>query len=403
MLRPAGYSFLIDLVPGRDIRLVTALQHLAGLGIGTLVYALLVRFDAPRWLAVAAAALILFDARLLALEHYVLTETTFALLLLGGAALALWDRDKPWLLAAGGVAIGLTPSIRTTGLFAVAVFLAFVLLRGGGARRIAIGCVAVLLPVAGYVAYHEAETGRLGFTRAEGWFLYGRAAQLGPCGDADVPADSRPLCRPGEIDNEGLGDPFFLFYPESPAIQELGLAAFQTDERANRIVRGYATAVIRDRPLEYLGLVAGDVGRYFVPGIESPAGDEDTVRLYADADNRWHNPEVEQEVLPDLALSFHWPGRALVEYSHVARLPRPLLGVLALLALLALALAIPRRTRAAMRHRDEVLLLSGTGIAVLVGSTLASDMVVRYLVPLGPLLVTGGVLAARDLIELARR
>jgi hypothetical protein len=55
-----------------------------------------------------------------------------------------------------------------------------------------------------------------------------------------------------------------------------------------------------------------------------------------------------------------------------------------------------------MRHRHEVFLLSGTAIAMLAGSVAASDMVVRYLVPLGPLLIVGGALAGRDLLELAR-
>jgi hypothetical protein len=50
-----------------------------------------------------------------------------------------------------------------------------------------------------------------------------------------------------------------------------------------------------------------------------------------------------------------------------------------------------------------VFLLAGAGLAMLLGTAATSEFVLRYLIPVVPLLVCGGVAAAADLAALAAR
>jgi dolichyl-phosphate-mannose--protein O-mannosyl transferase len=71
--RQSGYSIL--LVPFQnELWLVALVQHLAGLATAALVYAVLVRLGAQRWLAALATIPVLFDPLQLVLEQYVLTD-----------------------------------------------------------------------------------------------------------------------------------------------------------------------------------------------------------------------------------------------------------------------------------------------------------------------------------------
>ncbi len=99
------------------------------------------------------------------------------------------------------------------------------------------------------------------------------------------------------------------------------------------------------------------------------------------------------------------PAKRVRDYHEVAHTPRPVMGALALAAvaaLLASAVAALLR-RAPLPRRREVFLLSGAALAMLLGSAATSDFVLRYLIPVVPLLVCGGVAACADLLALAAR
>jgi hypothetical protein len=93
------------------------------------------------------------------------------------------------------------------------------------------------------------------------------------------------------------------------------------------------------------------------------------------------------------------------DYHEVVHTPRPLMGGLALAAVAALVAAAGAALlgRRPLSRRREVFLLSGAALAMLLGTAATSDFVLRYLIPVVPLLVCGGVAACADLLALGTR
>jgi hypothetical protein len=69
---------------------------------------------------------------------------------------------------------------------------------------------------------------------------------------------------------------------------------------------------------------------------------------------------------------------------------------------LTLLLGLSSRIRPALKRLPELFLLMGCGLAILLGTVATAGFSVRYLVPLAPLFVCGGIAAALDLAAAAR-
>jgi hypothetical protein len=145
--RPSGYPLLIDLLSltGRSLVAITTVQHLAGLVVGVLVYALLLRLGLPRLLAAAAAAVALLDGYAIALEQQILAETFFALALTASMYLAV-GRRGPAALAASGLLLAAAATMRTVALFAIPVWVVYVLWVHGRGRAAARAPARLLEP-----------------------------------------------------------------------------------------------------------------------------------------------------------------------------------------------------------------------------------------------------------------
>src|SRR5690606_14701099 len=93
-IRPDGYGFwLLLLKPFHSFSFVVFTQHVMGLATAVLIYALLIRkFDLPRWGATLAVTPVLFDAYQIQLEHLIMSDTMFTLLVVGVVVLILWHR-----------------------------------------------------------------------------------------------------------------------------------------------------------------------------------------------------------------------------------------------------------------------------------------------------------------------
>jgi len=91
--RVSGYSVWLKILePLHSYAIVTILQHLMGLAVGVMIYALARhRFGAPAWLATLAAVPVLYDGFEIQLEHLILSDVPFLFVLMLATTLLLWD------------------------------------------------------------------------------------------------------------------------------------------------------------------------------------------------------------------------------------------------------------------------------------------------------------------------
>jgi hypothetical protein len=400
---PAGYPLLVELFSGgfRSLAALSAVQHLAGLAAGVLVYALLVRLGTPRKLAVVASALVLWDLWLIALEQHLATETFFLLMTTASAYLAVVYRS-PGAIAGAGLLLGAAATVRPAALMAVPVWLVYLLWARRGRWVVAAGTAAVLVPVLAYSLIHLSAAGSFGLAEADGWLLYGRTASFADCKGVKPPAPTRPLCLGAK--GARLPSPVdYVFTARSPAwalFGPIGTGSEDDRHRTDRLLRGFALAAIRDHPSVYTRRVARGTFILFWPGTPSTPPAELP-------DRRWRPQaasKLEAQFFPGYRVPLYRPAGVLLAIQRVAHTQTWLvgLGILAALALLGLAAVRFVRRGVRPRHRREAFLLVGMPLTMLVGSVAVSNSDPRFLLTGVPLFVAGGAVAIADLRGLWR-
>ena len=403
-LRPVGYSILIRLAttPGHDLTELIVLQHLAGLAIGTLVYATLIRARVSRAVAVLAAALVLLDGYAIALEQYVMPDTFFALTLLLATLLLGWPRLAPTRL--GPASIGAGRSVlaglliaaavieREVALFAIPTMIVYLVWIRAGWRSFVAFLITVAVPLAGYAELMAAKTGVFGITATSGWTLYSRVAGFADCGGVRIAADARSLCETAQQrDSHPRAPDWYMWDFSSPAIRlfHRGRETTAQRARANGILAGFAWRVIRHQPAAFIGATGGDFLRYFTPGATPYADAVSATSLPRSPDRETIDEGVRRHVIPSAHPTVRSPAGFVHGYREVFHVPRPVLALLALAALIALALRV--------KPRREVTLFAGTALVLLLGTAATAGFGLRYLLPAVPLLAIGGALAASEL------
>jgi hypothetical protein len=402
--RPSGYSFAL-LVLGklsRSVAAITTLQHLAGLALVALVYLVAIRLDLGRAAAAGLAAVVGLDAWLIALEQTVMAETAFALLLVGSFALLVADHGRRWqLVAASGLLLALACTVRTAGVFALPVWLVYIAWSRRSVRQVGIAALAAALPLLAYAAEYRHAEGVFGLGAAGGWFSYGRVAQIADCSRFTPPTGTQSLCETRA--ERGAHRPvYYLWNPNSPARRKFGDVS--SDRVANDRLRSFARAAVKADPGSYAGVVASDFASYFVPGRASPAASDAAITFpeRPRTEPPFMNVTLRDAYEPGYDPAVHAPAGALRAYARVAHAPRWLLAIAALAALAARVGSVLARGRGCFRRAPEVLLFSGSALLMLAGATATSAFVVRYVVPLAPLLLVGGAVAAADLVQWRR-
>jgi hypothetical protein len=289
---------------------------------------------------------------------------------------------------------------RAAALFAVPVWLVYVAWRRRRLLPVAAAALAFAVPLAAYAAEYHHVYGVWGLGAANGWFRYGRVAQLADCGRFDPPAGTRQLCQ-SSAERDGRPPIFYLWNPASPARQAFGEVG--ADHRENELLGEFASRVIRSRPGAYAAMVASDFVGYFTPGRASPGTSDVALTFPKEArGGPFLDAKARARYEPGYEPAVHAPAGVLRGYAKVFHQPRWLLA-LALLAVLAQALlALSARWRRRLTRTPEVLLLGGVAVAMLLGATTTSAFVIRYLVPVAPLLLLAGATAVTDLVS-ARR
>src|SRR5215208_431794 len=201
-IRVSGYALFVApfLHAGSAGGLIVA-QHLIGLGIVVLLYALLRRRGVSRSLATVAVVPAALDAYVIQVEHTIMAETIFHAALAGAFAVLLWQ-DRPVLAAAAaaGLLLGYAGVVRSVALPLIAVLLLYVLMRRLGWRHLVALIAGWAVVVFSYAALYDVQHGRFGFSDSGGRYLYGEVAPFIDCFRLrDLPSNERVLCPPGGV------------------------------------------------------------------------------------------------------------------------------------------------------------------------------------------------------------
>ncbi|HTU04180.1 MAG TPA: hypothetical protein VMG13_01390, partial [Trebonia sp.] len=183
IVRASGYPlFLAALLPLHSLTLVTALQAVMGLAMGAGIYAVLRRRGLPWWGATIPALPVLFDVAELQLEHMVASDVLFYTLITAVLVLLCWwDRPPLAIAVLVGLAIGYAATVRAVGEPLLVVILVGMIARRMGWRRIVATAVAGVAPIAGYMLWFHAHTGKYALDESTGTFLYSRVSSFSNC------------------------------------------------------------------------------------------------------------------------------------------------------------------------------------------------------------------------------
>jgi hypothetical protein len=272
--RPSGYSLYLWLLsPPHSLALVTISQHLMGLGVAVMIYALArYRFGARPWVGVLFTLPVLFDGFEIQLEHLVMADTLFLFLVMLAVTLVLWSGPRPgWRVCAlAGLLLGLSSVVRPTGLPLLAVFAVYLAIRfvsrRFGTRRwlrlvscVAACCVAFAAPVAAYEGWYKLQHGRFTMTDSTGVFLYSRVMTFADCSRLSLPVDLLSLCTTVPPGKRPVAQAY-IWTPASPLSR---FPAPKFSPLPNKLAEEFAVKAIEGQPLDYARVVFDDTWRAF--------------------------------------------------------------------------------------------------------------------------------------------
>lgn len=192
----SGYALFLWLArPFHSLALIAGLQHVMGLSIAVLMYAIMRRYGVPRWGATLAAAPVLFDPREMVLEHSVMSDTLANLLMVAAFAVLLRRRSPSVRRSAtAGLLLGVATLVRPTTLPLIVLAALYLLIRRLGWRRATAALAAGVLPVAGYATWFFTAYGVFSLSNSGGLFLWSRTMSFADCAVIKPPADLAALC-----------------------------------------------------------------------------------------------------------------------------------------------------------------------------------------------------------------
>jgi hypothetical protein len=260
---PLGYKGVLKaiLLVG-NLQVVTAVQHLVGLGMGVAIYAVLQRRGVPRWLAALAAAPVLLDAYELQNEQTIMPDVWFDGLMVLALVVLLWQpRPTRKAIAAAGIALGLSVTVGQATEILIVPAVIYVAIAVGGwwraVRSVALLCAAFVLPILLYMSLSAAFSGHFWLSRAGTSQLYGRVAEAADCATLNVPSYERALCPTAK--QKALGADGLDHDASSPLQQYVTPPGMSQ----SKVISSFIKAVMVQQPLRVLEGTAADAARLF--------------------------------------------------------------------------------------------------------------------------------------------
>ncbi|HEX4723840.1 MAG TPA: glycosyltransferase family 39 protein [Pseudonocardiaceae bacterium] len=358
-LDPIGYPLFVlrPLLPIGGLGLVSAVQHVAGIGMALLVYRVALRCGVRRWLAALATAPVLLDAYQLQIEQNILSDVWLEVLL----AVLLWllvGRVKPpgpRLAAAVGLVLGVAMMVRMVAIVLIVPVALYLLVTGrqwrvpGGWRRIAARLGALLgvflAIVVGYAGYFDHKTGYWSLSTASGNSIYGRTAEVADCSKLNLDSVLAQLC-PAEPLGQRKGVNYYAHTdgdPNWPGYVPPGETKYD-------LQRQFAKVVIEKQPLDVAKAILTDFGKGFLPAHLVLPGDPPNwlwqfqpyfVVYTIDPNDRKTNPYTQEDGVvrqfnDGTGISLNAGlARFLSDYQSHGYTPGTLLGVFALIGIAA--------------------------------------------------------------------
>jgi hypothetical protein len=384
VIRPLGYPLMLrPLLVFHDLVAVAVVQHVMGLAMAVMIYALLWRLGVGRWLAAAAIIPVLLDGLQLSLEQFVMSETLFEFLLVVAVTLLIWwTRPPVAVVAAAGGVLALAALTRSVGIAAIAPVLLFAVLRRMGGVRIAVLAGAIALPLVAYGAWFHSVHGPFALTGYTGHFLYGSVAPFARCADMSVPPIEAGLCpRPPPARRPGLG--FYMWNPASPSAALARREAHAGTSRVpvDPILEDFSVRVIEAHPGDYARAFLGNLWHLAAPGRTTGRRDE-PISAWQFRRALDHTPGGRtRRVLAAEGVHrtvHRGVGRLLAAYQDHVYTPGPLLAFGLVLGFVAAALGAGSTDGRSLRSEALLLSLLGLGMPL---AAVAIDFDYRYLLP----------------------
>jgi len=415
-VRPAGYSaFLTMLEPFHSVWLVTTVQAVMGLAIGTAVYAVLRRYKLTAGAATLAAVPVLFSVYEIQMEHFILSDTLFGFLVTSALLMMLW-RPTPSVrvCALTGLVLALAILDREQGvllpipfgLYACAELARHIRVRAALTGILAM-CLTLALPLACYAWLFEQSSGSFQLTSSTGVFLYSRVSTFAQCSVIKPPADERWLCiatppakRP---------DPTYYAWSVTSPINVRPPGGWEFDSRVNSLATNFALRAIRAQPAAYLGAVWHSTMENFEPQVKGSAAWFSERRYMFPASTRASLRSLARvnRELADYRSGYTYnsrrdPSTRMVHpfagwiraYQRFAILPGPLLALIALAGLLG----VVTRWR---RFGGPALLPWLTGVVLIITPAATTDYGARYLIASVPAFCIAGALGIKQVKDWA--
>jgi hypothetical protein len=419
--KTTGYSFFLRaLLPFHSLTLVTTVQHLMGLAVAVMIYALLRHYRVSKLWSTVAALPVLLDGYVIEDEHLIMAEALFTFLLMIAMLLILWRRQVSWWVALiAGLLVGYAVDVRTEGAIVLAVFPLFLLIRGWRSLRgwlavvaMAVGCLA---PVAAYANWFHQRTGHYNMTLSDGFYLWGRVSSFADCAVIKPTGAEAAVCPKESLSTRTPPGDFIWHATEihssAPGVKPVRVFSPVTAAN-NNLLTNFAIHAVEAQPFDYVKTVVKDVGLSFgFPRIAYPgSGTVSYYNFHLHYKASYLPPNLKNhEWIPGGTAYQDWlsyghqaPGRVIeafavpiLIYQRLVFTYGPLFAVILLMGLggvLALRRPLkpmreflkPRPFPLRWQVRGTPLLPWVTAVALLVFPIAIADFDYRYLLPVLP-------------------